>query len=251
VLADIPIRGGAADSIAVFAESFRLLRTNLRFLDQTGSIRSIAVTSWDEGEGKTTVASQLALSLTASGDSTLIVDGDSRQASLQSLLLPNAPVPLEPGLSDCALGAASPDDAIYDTRVPSLGLMPTGRHVPSMSSLLDTQQGRAVLDRLREYGDLVVIDCPPLASGADAPTIAARVDGVILVVSLDKATTVGLRASLRRLEAVSAPILGIAVNRDREGASIARYGDRNGGVNGDRPRGGSLTGRVRRVISPR
>ncbi len=252
VIADIPLRTSSPRSIAAFAEAFRLLRTNLRFLDQTDSVRSIAVTSWAGSEGKTTVAFQLALTLAASGSTTLIVDGDTRNAALQSLLIPDAAGILVPGLSDCALGAATPEAAIYETRVPSIMLMPKGRPVPSsLSSLLDTREGRALFGSLSSHGDTVVVDCPPLALGADAPAIAARVDGVILVVDLSQATTTGLRNSVRQLQAVNAVILGIVINRDRHRGSVAQYVSNGEAVNGHRPRSFALIGRARGVLSRR
>ncbi|MHB8695702.1 MAG: tyrosine-protein kinase domain-containing protein [Solirubrobacteraceae bacterium] len=251
IIADIPQRTGKPGSIAAFAEAFRLLRTNLRLLDQTGSVRSIAVTSWTASEGKTTVASQLALTLAASGDTTLIVDGDPRNAGLQSWLIPTAHGILAPGLSDYALGAATLEAAIYETRIPSIMLMPKGRPVPSLSSLLDTRQSRVLFDNLNAHGDAVVADCPPLSLGADAPTIAARVDGVILVVDVSKATTTALRNSVRQLQAVNAVILGIAINRDRDRGSIARYVKDGEAVNGSGPRSIALIERARAALSRR
>jgi capsular polysaccharide biosynthesis protein/MinD-like ATPase involved in chromosome partitioning or flagellar assembly len=273
VLAAVPVRRGSPQSIEQFAEAFRLLRTNLYVQHGPSSINPIAVTSWEEGEGKTTVVSELAISLAASGTETLIVDADGggksaqfllvrngderlergltdycpggaelgeatggthvssmrlvggteilivhadgRGKSAQSLPVNNADDRLEPGLTDYALGDADLQEAIHDTRVSAVRLMPLGRSVPSLSNLLHTRVGRDAFDRLQDERGAVVVDCPALTRGADAPTIASRAAGVVLVVDLSRATVPALHNAMRNLEAVNARLLGIVVNHDR------------------------------------
>jgi Mrp family chromosome partitioning ATPase len=272
VLAAVPVRDGNPLSIQQFSESIRLLRTNLRVQHDPSVIGAIAVTSWEQGEGKTTVVSELAISLAAAGTETLVVDADGGGKPVQSLLVSNGddrlePVltefapggaelgeasretrfwsmrlasraetlvvdpggdgnpaeslpatnlgdPLELGLTDYALGCAELEEAIRETRFLSVRLMPLGGSVPSLSSVLETPDGRGVFDRLRDESRAVIVDCPALIRGADAPTIATRVAGVVLVVDLSRATVPGLRNAMRSLEAVNARVLGIVVNRD-------------------------------------
>jgi capsular exopolysaccharide synthesis family protein len=232
VLAAVPIRGGNPLSIEQFAESFRLLRTNLRVQHEPGSIGAIAVTSWEQGEGKTTVVSELAISLAASGTETLVVDADGDGKPAQSLLVSNAADRLEPGLTDYALGRAELGEAIRETRFSSMRLMPLGCAVPSLSSVLETRHGRGVFDRLRDESRAVVVDCPALTRGADAPTIATRVAGVVLVVDLSRATVPALRDAMRHLEAVNARVLGVVVNRDRVDAPVGHEPHGPAGSNG-------------------
>jgi capsular exopolysaccharide synthesis family protein len=232
VLAAVPARGGTPLSIEQFAESFRLLRTNLRVQHEPSSIGAIAVTSWEQGEGKTTVVSELAISLAASGTETLVVDADGDGKPARSLLVSNAADRLEPGLTEYALGRAELGEAIHETRFSSMRLMPRGRSVPSLSSVLETRHGRGVFDRLRDEGRAVVVDCPALTRGADAPTIATRVAGVVLVVDLSRATVPALRNAMRRLEAVNARVLGVVVNRDRVDAPVGHEPHRPAGSNG-------------------
>lgn len=224
IFAAIPTRTGDSQTVRGFAEAFRLLRTNLQVLDVRGPVRTIAVTSWAPGEGKTTVASQLALRLAATGTSTLIIDGDAQRPALGDLLGPRDAELLEPGLSDYILGSSSAEDAIHETRVAMLSLMPPGTQVPNLSSLLDTPRGREAFAALRDTREVVLIDCAPLAVGADASTIGARVDGVILVVDLSHATTTALRKALRRVEAANGAIIGVVANRDSASGSVAYYG---------------------------
>ena len=249
ILAYLPERkpGGATDR--AFAESFRMLRTSFRML-LPADTRSIAITSWSEGEGKTTVVYELALALNAIDTRTLVVDADIHRTGLTTRLHGGPGGRLEPGLSDYLVGSADVDDAVAPVIVedsgashegsapgsgPVLDLMSRGQHVTSLSNLLETPHGRAALPQLKEGYDAVLIDTPPLSIGADAPAVAARVDGVILIVDLSKATTKGVRSALRQLESANAKILGIVINRDPQHSSesYAYYGYA-GEPNGDR-----------------
>jgi capsular exopolysaccharide synthesis family protein len=248
ILADIPVQTRSPLSARAFAEAFRLLRTHLRQLDESGAIRSIAITSWSEGEGKSTVTSQLSLSLIATGAPTLAVDGDIQRATLQRLLGVGSQR-LEPGFTDYLLGKTDGAASIHETRQSALSLMPAGRIVPNLSSVMDTPHGRAAFERLHQDQQMLVIDCPPLAGGADASTIASLVDGVILVVDLRNATTTTLRNSLRQLEAANATLLGIAANRNPEHVALDYYGSTSG-TNGDPgKRSPAIRDRFRRTVS--
>ncbi|MBV9310594.1 MAG: CpsD/CapB family tyrosine-protein kinase, partial [Solirubrobacterales bacterium] len=250
ILVDVPVHTTSPLSNRAFAEAFRLLRTHLRQLDEQRVLRSIAITSWGEAEGKSTVTSQLALSLIATGAPTLAVDGDVQRATLPHLLGVGGQL-REPGLTDYLLGKADIDDSIHETRQSELSLMPAGRAVPNLSSVMDTPVGRAAFARLQqEEQQTIVVDCPPLAMGADASTIASLVDGVILVVDLRKATTTTLRSALRQLESAHAAVLGIVANRNPEHVALDYYGT-PAGTNGE-PSGrsaGGLRNRVRRTAS--
>lgn len=234
ILATLPVRD--ARSAEHFAESIRMLRTTLHFVDEERKVRLIGLTSWAVGEGKTTIVAQLVLTLSAGGTRTIGVDGDAHRQGLRRLLAPETDGPLEPGLSDYVLGAAPLDTVIHETKVPALGFVPSGRPVPTLASLVETTRGHAVFDELHKLGDRVIVDCPPLGVGADALTLAANLDGIILVVDLRSATTTSVDRAIRQLESVKAPILGIVVNRVRDHPTSGYY-EYAKGSNGDRPAG--------------
>jgi receptor protein-tyrosine kinase len=223
VLSRVPRRGKSETSIAAFTEAFRVLRTNLQFATPDGPPRTIAITSGDEGEGKTTAVSQLALVTAATGTNVLAVEADLRRPGLQGFFAPDHNGPLRPGLSNYFLGGAPLEEIIHPTTVPTVEFVPAGPTVPSLSGLLESQRGRTAIDDLAACADLVIFDCPPLGLGADAATVAGRVDGVILVVNMETATEALVRNSLRQLEAVRARILGFVLNRDRSVEPVA-YG---------------------------
>ncbi len=215
VLARVPRRGKSETSITAFTESFRLLRTNLWFATPDGPPRTIAITSASEAEGKTTTAGQLALVTAATGSHLMVVEADLRRPALQPFFVPDDPEPLRPGLSNYFLGGTSLEAIVHPTSVPTVDLVPSGPSVPSLAGLLESQRGRTVIEDLAEMADMVLFDCPPLGFGADAATLAGRVDGVILVVDLESATEQTVRSALRQLEAVRANVVGFVLNRDR------------------------------------
>jgi Mrp family chromosome partitioning ATPase len=130
-----------------------------------------------------------------------------------------------------------------------LNLMPAGRGVPNLSSLLEAPRGSVAFAEMLQRHDATVIDSPPLGAGADAASIGSRVDAVILVVDLQKATTKSLQRAMRRLELAHASVIGIAVNRDRAHGSVGYYGYFPEGNGSRRSRGPGMIERARRMLS--
>lgn len=221
VLARVPNRGRSDTSVNAFREAHRILRTNLQFATGGRPLRSIAVTSGGEGEGKTTTVAELALSTAEVGQRAIVVEGDFRKPRLQQEFFPDRP-PLLPGLSNFLVEAVEIDSAIYSTGRPGVDLVPAGPLPPSPSVLLGARRGRAAVSALLEHADLVIVDCPPLSVGADASVVSGWVDGVILVVDLHSSTDETVRAALRQLDAVQATVIGLLLNRDRR-AEVKRY----------------------------
>lgn len=215
IIARVPRRGKTDVAIAAFTESYRVLRTNLQFATGEGAPRTIAVTSANEGEGKTTTSSQLALVTGATGTSVVAVEADMRRPNLQRYFVPDSPEPLRPGLSNFFLGGASINQIVHATTVPTVKFVPSGPTVPSLSGLMASERGPELVEQIAATGDMVIFDCPPLGLGADAATLAGLVDGVILVVDLETATKRSVTDALRQLAAVRAHVIGAVLNRDR------------------------------------
>lgn len=226
VLARVPRRGrGDADGSA-FVEAFRVLRANLQFAHADGPLRTIAVTSLQPTEGKSTTVSQLGQASATAGRRVVVVEADLRRPSQQAFFRPDVSGALTPGLTTFIVGGATLDACLHATSVPALELMPAGPQVPSLAGLLESARGREVLGELADAGDLVLFDCPPLSVGADAGTVSGSVDGVILVVDMERSTLTGVREALRQLRGVRASVLGVVVNRDPQaGGGSYGYGD--------------------------
>lgn len=223
VLARIARRGRSAQSVTAFREAYRILRTNLQFTSQGRRLRSIAVTSGQGGEGKTTSVAQLAMACAEVGQRVIVIEGDFRRPALQRELIPDRDEPLRPGLSNYLVEAVELDEVVFPTGLPNVDLVPAGPLPPSPSALLESRRGQALVQELcNNEADVVLIDCPPLTIGADASVIAGWVDGVVVIVDLHSSTYDSVREALRQLDAVHATTLGLVLNRD-PGAEPSSY----------------------------
>lgn len=215
VLARVPRRAQDPASALAFDEGFRLLRTSVRYATGDARLRSLAVTSSSEGEGKTTTAFNLAMATVETGLNVLVVEADVHRPALREQLGELDGVDGDRrGLTSYLAGAVSLPDIIRPTRSPNVRIIAAGPRPPSLSGMLESSRGRELVDALHGYADLVILDCPPLDVGADAAVLAARVDGVILVADLKISTDHRLRLARRQLESMGARLLGAVINRD-------------------------------------
>jgi polysaccharide biosynthesis transport protein len=215
ILARMPRRGRSGTSTNAFNEAFGLLRTNLQFASADGLPGVIAVTSAREGEGKTTCVSEMAFAMADVGLRVVVVDADFRRPMLQTLVMPEHPKPLRRGLSSYLVDGCSLDEIVHVTGRPGVELVPTGPLPASPAAFLESHKVQSALRELVDRADLVLVDCPPLSAGADASILAGRVDGVIVVVDLDRSDERTVREVLRQLKTVRASLLGFVLNRDR------------------------------------
>lgn len=206
----------AAEPRSVMAEAFRSLRTNLEFAAVDRPLRTILITGPDPDSGKTTVAANLALSIALSGKRTLLLDADLRRPRIHSLLGLNQ----GPGLTDIFRDATGVVGAVRLWGPNNeLAVISSGAPPPNPAELLASVRMEEILAELRAEADTVVIDSPPFLV-ADAAILAAKVDGVVLVVRPGRTTGEAMKAMLEQLERAGARVLGIVVNRiPRHGGS--------------------------------
>jgi polysaccharide biosynthesis transport protein len=214
ILGRIPERGRSHASISAFRDAHQVLRKNLEFARDSGSLRSSAVTSASDREGKTTTVAQLARASAELGLRVLIVEADFRFPSIQSELAHDAGGMLRPGLSDYLDGSASVDEIINPVEHYGLSVVPAGIAPVSGSALLESDRAQQAVATFLTRADLVLVDCPPVNAGADASIVAHLVDGVIVVVDLKRATDQTVSAALRQLRTVRSAVLGLVINRD-------------------------------------
>ncbi|WP_292836218.1 polysaccharide biosynthesis tyrosine autokinase [Microbacterium sp.] len=203
----------------IVAEALRELRTNLQFMSVDNPPRSIVVTSPVPGDGKSTTAANLAVSLAAAGEPVILIDADLRRPVISSLFA----LPEGAGLTDVIAGRATVDDVSH--RIDdSLVVIGAGRIPPNPSELLGSQRMRDLVKQLSESA-LVIIDTPPLLPVTDAAIIATRADGALIVTSAGHTTYDMLQKALENLERANARALGVVLNKvPRRGGSAGYYG---------------------------
>jgi len=210
-------------------EAYRVLRTNLEFVRPGKPLRSVAVVSPSEGDGKSSAVLNLARAISEVGDRVIVIEGDMRRPSLQAALCQEMTTPLRPGLSNFLTGAAELREVVYPTDLPEVRLVPAGPMPPAASALLDTERGQGLLTSLSELCDVVVVDTPPLSVGADASLLCAGADETMMVVDLKRSNKKSIRFAAQQLRLVKASLSGVILNRVREnedtGAYAYGYGD--------------------------
>ena len=212
-----------AGSHAPRVEAFRLLRTNLQFLNLDTRPRSLVITSAVPGEGKTSTATNLAIALAQTGQRVLLVDGDLRRPKVASVLGLERSV----GLTTVLVGRSELQDSIQKHAASGIYLLASGPIPPNPTEVLQSHAAQSLFDRLNQMFDMVIIDAPPLLPVSDAAIMARDVDGAILVVRHGKTTKEQLRQARLRLDQVDANLFGVAVNmapRRGKGAYGYSYG---------------------------
>ena len=219
---------GAAPSVmeGTGAEAFRKLRTNLQFAGVNRPMRSIVVTSASAGEGKSTVALNLAMTIAKGGQKVILVDADLRLPSVAAATGIEGGI----GLTTVLVGTSSLDESIQHWSDDGLALLASGPLPPNPSELLGSAAMSRVLEELKEKFDLIIIDSPPVLPVTDASVLTRVTDSVLLVVGTKKVSQHSLAKAIDQLNFVDANILGVVQNRiprrgpDANSAYIAGYG---------------------------
>lgn len=193
------------------AESFRVLRTNLQFVNVDSDSKVYVVTSAVPGEGKSTTTVNLAITLAEAGQSVLLLEGDLRRPKAVSYLQLEGAV----GVTTVLVGRIEVGDAIQKWSQ-GLDVLAAGSTPPNPAELVQSQGMKRLLANLRKEYDIVLIDAPPLLPVADAALLAAESDGAILVVRHGETTKDQVAASVGRLQSVGARLIGTVINMSPE-----------------------------------
>jgi capsular exopolysaccharide synthesis family protein len=172
-------------------------------------VRSVLVTSTEPQEGKTVVASNLAVTLAQTGQRVALIDADMRKPRLHDLF----GVRQDPGLSSLLVGKARASEVLRKTTVANLWLMPSGPHPPNPAELLMSKRFKDVLKALGQQFDWIVLDSPPVMAVTDASLIGHLTTGVVFVVASEQVNRSTVRAALEQLSGARSTILGAVLNR--------------------------------------
>ena len=193
-------KGGAA-------EAYRTLRTNMLFLARTGTLRVIGIVSPAAGEGKTTTAANLAVSIAHAGKRVIVVSCDLRKPRLHRCF----GVPNDPGVTS-VLSGMNLADAIQKPRMGNLRVLASGPTPPNPAELLGSEAMERMLETLQMFADFVILDTPPLLAVSDGISLASRCDAVLMVADARNSARGALAHAREQLEQVGAKLVGGVLN---------------------------------------
>jgi succinoglycan biosynthesis transport protein ExoP len=219
---------GVRGDLGRAAEAFRLLRTNLRFVDVDNEPRRIVVTSALAGEGKSTVSANIARLVAQAGTPVLLIDADLRRPMLATTFEVDGAV----GLTQALAGDVDVRDVIVESGMANLSLLPAGRIPPNPSELLGSLRMKQFIDEL-SHDYFVILDAPPLLPVTDAGLLSAFCDGALLVQAAGKTQIEQSQHCRRILDQVGSRLLGVVLNKAPvKGAAAIAYGGGYGGYGG-------------------
>lgn len=210
------------------SEAYRSLRTNIAFSRLERTPKTLVFTSPTPGDGKSTTAANLAVTLAQQGLSCLLVDADLRRGFLQDVFGTGR----EPGLSNVLLGRTPLEAAVQRVDLGESGtldFLPTGTLPPNPAELAGSPRMQALLEQLSARYDAVILDAPPLTLVTDAALLGTYADGVVVVARSGVTDRGALTFAMEQLAAVRAPVLGMVLN-DVDQKKERYYGTYSAGI---------------------
>ena len=191
-------------------ECFRVIRSNIILHPgREGKSQVIAITSARPGEGKSTMAANLAWSFFSMGERTLLIDADLRRGRTHEILdLPNVK-----GLSSHFAGEVTFEDAIQKTVNPNLDVVTRGPFLPGASEYLAREVFENIIEKMRSQYDRIVIDGPPVLGLSETISLQRVADGVVLVVRAENTTTTDVETCVEQLRRADTALIGFVLNR--------------------------------------
>ena len=201
---------------SLFRESIDSLRTGLILSRPFNDMQVLAITSASTAEGKTSIASQLSLSIARFTQApTLLIDADMRRPDVHSIF----DIPLEPGLAEVLAGSCPFDDALVTAWTSQLDILPAGKLRSNPHDLVGTGAFQSLLDHAKTRYRYIIIDTPPILSASEALVFAKEADAALICTMRDVTRLVQVKAAYERLVAVGAHPIGAVLN----GVPTTRY----------------------------
>lgn len=208
---------------SLLAEAYRGLRTSLEYSSVDKKLKTIVVTSSNPGEGKSTVSTNLAFVLSQGGKKVVIIDADLRKPTIhKKLKLDNTE-----GLTDLLIGKRNINQ-VSKAVDENINIITAGKKTPNPAEMVSSKAMEELIQFLKEEYDYVIIDTPPVRNIGDGVILAAKADGVILVVRAGQTKSGDIVKGYKELEKVKANIVGSVLNaieKRRDGYYYYYYED--------------------------
>jgi capsular exopolysaccharide synthesis family protein len=196
------------DHISPMSEAYRRLRINVVYANPDKHYKVLMVTTATKGEGKSTVAANLAVTFSEAEKSVLVIDLDLRRPTQHKIFGENR----EPGLTDSLFETVKLSDIIRSTIAPNVDLLTVGKKTPEPATVLDSKRLKQLIDRLKDRYDHIILDTAPYGIISDSASLLRLVDGIVVVSRFNVTTKKELAFTLDGLHHLNADILGFVFN---------------------------------------
>lgn len=208
---------------SVISEQLRTLRTNIKFAKPEEELKTLLCTSALPGEGKSTIVANIACLFASEGKRVILLDADLRKPTVHYTFgLKNVN-----GLSNLLSKQISVAEAIIQSHIKNLDVIPSGLIPPNPSELISNGVLELLIKHLSNEYDLIIFDAPPLLAVTDAQILSNKVDGSILIVNKEKTTKFAAKKAVELLNVSNATILGAVMNnvedKDTSDYSYVKY----------------------------
>lgn len=207
---------------SIAAEAYRSLRTNIQYSSFDKKYKTLVVTSANPGEGKTTVAGNLALVLAQGESKVLLVDCDMRRPSMHK----NFRVTNTYGISDLLIGKQKLETVINNVNS-NLSIITAGNITPNPAEMLASKAMTAFLEDMKNKYDYIVLDTPPLQAVTDAQILSTKADGTLVVVRAGATKKEAVHNAVSMLKKVNGHVIGTILNaaENKKDKYYYYYGD--------------------------
>ncbi|KAA8812682.1 CpsD/CapB family tyrosine-protein kinase, partial [Lactobacillus crispatus] len=200
-----------ADPRSAVAEQFRTIRTNINFMAVDEEINTLAFTSANISEGKSTVTANVAITYAQAGRKTLLIDADLRRPTLHSTFN----VKNNTGLTTVLTSEADEinlNDVVEESGIDNLSILTSGPIPPNPAELIGSRRMETFIELVKSHYDMVIIDLAPVLEVSDTQELASHLDGVVLVVRQGVTQKAGITRAVQMLKFAKARILGYVMN---------------------------------------
>lgn len=208
---------------SVISEEFRTLRTNIQFSMVDKELGTLMFTSASAGEGKSTVASNVAVVFASQGKKVLLIDADMRSPSIHHLFNLVNHKGLTTLLTEEKVTLQDIQDTVHPVMIDNLFVLTCGVIPPNPSELLASKKMDQLIATMKDYFDLIVFDMPPILAVTDAQVMANKTDGTVFVIRDGVAEKSSLHRAKELLDHVHANVIGVVYNDKKRSTNSAYH----------------------------
>ncbi|WP_099330915.1 CpsD/CapB family tyrosine-protein kinase [Priestia aryabhattai] len=193
---------------SIVSDQFRTIRANLYFLTKKSKDDLFLITSPGTGEGKSTMAANLAVSMAQQKEKILLIDANLRNPAIQDIFN----IPNNSGLTDILVDEESFEEVVHQTRIENLDILTSGSVLSHFVELLGSQKMKNLLAKLSDCYDTILIDSPSVLTSPETRVLSTYCEGVILTLNRGKTEIEKIEEAKRVLDIAEAKLVGVVMN---------------------------------------